>query len=305
MVIKPRGAEVSRRAFLSAMASAAALQGGAALSTAAVPRMAALDWAMAESVAFLGHPPLALAELIAFRRTEMAPLPEGISASLPQGITDLGLRGSPNLEVLALSAPDLILSSNYYAFIGPQLSRIAPVLEPALFVPGKPPLPGLRALLPDLAARLGDPQAAERALSRAARAFAASRQRLHSAAARPVWLIEIGDSRHIRVFGDDSLFGGVLSELGLINAWAQETRFAFAAPVPIETLAERPEARIVITGPPPVHVARGLAQSRLWQALPAVKSGQVLQLPEMNGFGGLPSALRFARALTEAVEQRG
>ncbi|XZQ31232.1 hypothetical protein ACTTAL_18715 (plasmid) [Rhodobacter capsulatus] len=105
---------------------------------------------MAETAAALGHPPQALAELAAFRRT--APMP------LSADTIDLGLRGGPSLETLALAAPDLILSSSYYSFAEARLAGIAPVFSRPLFVPGVPPLPRLIAATQDLATRLGTPR---------------------------------------------------------------------------------------------------------------------------------------------------
>lgn len=256
--------------------------------------MAAIDWAMAETALWLGHPPVALAELIAFRRT--APQP------VASETIDLGLRGGPSLETLALVAPDLILSSNYYSFIEPQLTRIAPVFSRPLFLPGEPPLPKLIAAMHDLAARIGDPASATLAQERAEAAFAALARRLASRAAMPCLVIEIGDARHVRVFGTDSLFHGALAALGLQNAWQEGTRFAFAAPVPLETLAGFPEARIILLGEIPAQVERDLDRSALWKALPQVRAGRVVRLGAVNGFGALPSALCFGRRLVSALE---
>ncbi|ADE87366.1 ABC transporter substrate-binding protein [Rhodobacter capsulatus] len=288
---------MTRRAVLVAAASAVvAGRAGAGEGAAAVRplRLAAIDWAMAETAAALGHPPQALAELAAFRRT--APMP------LSADTIDLGLRGGPSLETLALAAPDLILSSSYYSFAEARLAGIAPVFSRPLFVPGVPPLPRLIAATQDLATRLGTPAAASAVLSRSRAEFAALARRIPQTAAAPCLLVEIGDARHVRLFGTDSLFHGALTALGLTNAWDGESRFAFAAPVPLERLADFPTARIVLTGEIPVQTARGLARSELWNALPARRAGRVSALGAINGFGGLPSALRFARALTKALE---
>jgi iron complex transport system substrate-binding protein len=281
-----------RRAFLAAAAGAVAAGWARPLSALAPPRLAAVDWAMAETAACLGQPPVAVAELIAFRR----------STRLPEATVDLGLRGAPNLETLAQVGPDLILSSSYYAFAEPQLARIAPVFSRPLFVPEEPPLPKLIALLHDLGARIGRPGAAQTAERQAAATFAALGRRATAFADRPCLLLQIGDSRHVRVFGADSLFHAALEKIGLRNAWTEATRFAFAAPVPLERLADFPQARIVIVGEVPVQAGQGLARSALWQALPAVRAGRVLRLGEHNGFGGLPSALGFADALAAALE---
>jgi ABC-type Fe3+-hydroxamate transport system substrate-binding protein len=282
---------VTRRALLAA-AAGAVIAGRAPRGLAdGMPRLAAIDWAMAETAMALSHPPLAMAELIGFRR--VAP------ALLPDGTIDLGLRGAPNLEMLSLSDPGLILSSSYYTWVEPQLARIAPVFSRALYVPGEPPLPKLMALLPDLARQIGAPDAEAPVLQAAKDSFAALAA--HQTTRESCLLIEIGDPRHVRVFGSDSLFGGVLEALGLTNAWADTTRFAFNAPVPMERLADFPDARFVIIGTVPPQAARSLQTGALWAQLAPVRRGHAHHLPEMNAFGGLPSALRFAEVLSEAL----
>ena len=287
MVTAPRW---SRRTFLAAAAGAVA---AGSLRAATAPRIAAVDWAMAETATLLGYAPVALAELVAFRRT--APQP------VPRTTVDLGLRGAPNLESLALVAPDLILSSSYYTFVEPQLTRIAPVFSRPLFVPGERPLPKMFTLLDELADAIGDPAAARATRRSVAADIDELAARLAPHAGRPVLLVEIGDPRHVRVFGTDSLFHGALTAVGLRNAWSDGTRFSFAAPVPMSDLARFPDAHIVIMGDMPAQVEHSLGRSRLWNALPAVKAGRVTRLPDLNGFGGLPSALNFARTLADGL----
>lgn len=291
------GAGLGRRAVLAA---ACALAGGA-LAGAALPafargarRVAAVDWAMAETALALGHPPVALAELIAFRRAAVV--------QPPSATIDLGLRGAPNLEALTQVAPDLILSSSYYSFAEPRLARIAPVFSRALYVPGDPAFPKVMALLGELAARLDDAEAGTRVQAQAAAAFAALAARAAPFAAHDCVLFELGDARHIRIFGTDSLFGGALEAIGLRNAWAGRSRFAFAAPIPLEQLAAYPDARLVITGDIPPQAARGLRSAALWNSLPPVRAGRVHHLPELRPFAGLPSALGFAQRLVAALE---
>ncbi|MDQ7263942.1 ABC transporter substrate-binding protein [Paracoccus sp. PS-1] len=284
----------SRRAFLAA---ACGLAGGALPAFAAGGlRLAAVDWAMAETAMALGHPPAALAELIGFR--------DAAAAQPPQSTVDLGLRGAPNLEALSLVAPDLILSSSYYSAIQPRLERIAPVFTRALYVAGEPAFPKVMAVLGELAERLGDPAAGPRAQAAAQAEFAMLAGRAAPFADRACLMFQLGDSRHIRVFGTDSLFSGALEAIGLRNAWAARTSFAFAAPVPLEKLAEYPEARLVIVGRIPPQAERGLGSAALWNSLPPVKAGRVHRLPELRPFAGIPSALRFAHELVAALEAR-
>ncbi|TPN72274.1 ABC transporter substrate-binding protein, partial [Mesorhizobium sp. B1-1-5] len=111
----------------------------------------------------------------------------------------------------------------------------------------------------------------------------------------------LGDSRHFRAFGRDSMFGDVLTRLGLVNAWSEETSYSAAAPVGLEALARVPEASILIVSPLPADVGRSLPTNALWNALPAVSKGRVAVLEAINHFGCLPSARRFARLATAAL----
>lgn len=287
----------TRRRFLTAagLMLAAAFPARAALPGGArPPRLAAIDWAMLETALAIGHVPVAATELIRFR------IESGLT--LPGDVTDLGLRGAPNFELLQLSRPDLILSSPYYTRYQAQLQAIAPVLSLPFFLPGEAPLPYALDAVSTLAARVGDAPAGADALDRADATLDALGLRLARFRDRPVALVNLGDARHLRAFGHDSLFGSTLTRLSLRNAWTGATAFSFLAPVPLERLAEMPEARLAIIGDIPPEAQRGLARSHLWRALPAVRAGRVLHLPQMNPYGGLPSALRFAGALADALE---
>jgi len=288
-----------RRALLTAaglMVAALPLRGIAAAAAAApAQRLAAIDWAMLETAIAIGHMPVAASELLRFRADAVTP-------AVPRDVTDLGLRGSPNFELLQLSRPDLILTSPFYTRYEDKLRRIAPVLSLTFYRPGDPPLPRALAALDDLARAIGDPGAGWRARTRAEAALDGVATGLAAFRDRPVALIEIGDARHVRAFGPDSLFGSTLTRLGLENAWSGKTRFSFLAPVPMERLAAMPEARLVIVGNVPVEARRDLSRSVLWQALPPVRENRLYRLERVNAFGGAPAALRFAELLAAAFQ---
>ncbi|THV23050.1 ABC transporter substrate-binding protein [Peteryoungia ipomoeae] len=290
-----------RRAVLQLVAAtglaglAAPLSRAAASSTgAAAQRLAAIDWAMLETACAIGHVPVAACELIRFRA-------ESASLALPQDLLDLGLRGSPNFEQLRFARPDLILSSPFYVRLEGAFTAVAPVYSLPFFVRGEPSLPHALDALQALALRLDDPRSGERARHEAETRFDRLASRLKPHADRPVMLIDFGDSRHFRAFGFDSLYGSTLARLGLVNAWQGGTQFSFAAPVPIDRLAEIPDANFVIVNPVPIEARGQLQTSRLWNALPPVREGRVHQLGATNAFGGVPSALAFAEGLAEAL----
>lgn len=290
------GLHLSRRRLLGGGLAAALLPGGRA--RAGAPRTAVIDWALLESLLALGHTPVAAAELRLYRRLVVEP-------ALPPGVVDLGLRGSPNFELLSLCRPELVLSSPWYEGYRGRLEKVAPVRSIAIYQPGRSPWEPAVAALRELGTLLAAEEAAARYLERLEAMLARRASGLAPFAERPCFLINLGDARHFRAFGRDSLFGATLERLGLANAWSDGTRYRAQAQIQLEALARAPEARIVIVGPLPEAARRTLPGSGLWNALPAVRAGRVTLLPPVSPFGGLPAALRLARLLAEGLPRPG
>nr|WP_281502843.1 iron-siderophore ABC transporter substrate-binding protein [Ancylobacter crimeensis] len=267
---------------------AAAPRGRAAPST----RVATLDWAILETLLALGAPPVAAAELVQFRAIA--------GEALPAGIADLGLRGLPNLETLLLARPRLIFNSNFYAALGPRLAAIAPVESFTLYLPGQAPWAPMEAMTRAVAARLGRAEAAESYLDSVEAAFSGLRAQL-GMPGETVLPINLGDTGHYRSFGFDSMIGEALPRLGLVNASPGSTRYSAAAPLGIESLAGYGTASLAIIGPTAPDIRARLDASPFWQDLPPVRAGRVLWLPPVDPFGAIPSSLRFARLLVEAL----
>jgi iron complex transport system substrate-binding protein len=284
---------VSRLSRRSVLAGAAALF-AAGQAEAAEPRVATLDWALLETLLAMGVAPVAAAELVLFRQVAVEPL-------VPQGVIDVGLRGMPNFEALRCAAPDLIFNSAYYVAAEPKLRLIAPVETTSIYRRGAPPFVRAEEAARRLAEATSRPEAAERLVAATQETLANCRAALAGWGARPLLVINLGDARHFRVFGPDSMFGEVLARLGLANAWTSGTSYAASAPVGLEALARFADAGVVILPPVPPDAQRILPQSAVWRALPSVRENRVVVLGSMNPFGGLPTAMRFARLLTQAL----
>jgi iron complex transport system substrate-binding protein len=280
---------LSRRHFLAL--AAAVLAPSSALANA--PRVAAIDWGLLEMALAIGVVPVAATELLQFRKIAVEP-------AVPENVADLGLRGTPNYELLRIVAPDLILISGFYEYQRASLERIAPVLSLPVYEAGRPPYALAEASMIALGDRLGRAADAARYVAETRAELEARREALKHVATRPAFVVSLGDSRHFRAFGADSMFGDVLERLGIVNAWADDTSYSAAAPVGLEALARVPDASIVVVAPLPPEVGRTLPANALWNALPAVREGRVAVLDPVNHFGGLPSARRFARLLAGA-----
>ncbi|MFD1198941.1 iron-siderophore ABC transporter substrate-binding protein [Brucella gallinifaecis] len=262
------------------------------------PRIAAIDWAMLETVSALGITPIAATELIRFREDAVEP-------KLPSSVVDLGLRGSPNFELLYLLKPDLILSSPFYIQHEEAMKSIAPILSLPFYVHGEAPYEKALEAVSTLGDKLELSAKATSVINEQEEFISRTKEALVPFASRPTYLINIGDARHFRAFGSDSMFGDVLGRLGLINAWTDRSRFTFAAPVPLENLAAIPDARIVIISDIPVEARNSLRNSVIWQSLKPVRDGRVYMLDNISPYGGLTAGLRFARLLRDALQRSG
>ncbi|WP_416068048.1 ABC transporter substrate-binding protein [Rhizobium sp. ZK1] len=285
-------ASFSRRRFLAG--AAATLSAPALLRAADSPRVATLDWALLETLLAIGANVVAGTELRQFRKVAVTPV-------VPGGVTDLGLRGTPNFEVLRFARPEVILNSNFYAWADARMQPIAPVESHAIYKPGESPY----ALAEQTTLAIGErlQLAAARQLTEKLSAKLDGYKTAFAAGdGRPVIPINLGDARHFRVFGSDSMFGEVLKRVGLTNAWQGATSYSATAPVGIETLASMPDAWIVMIPPHPADAIEELSTSAFWNALPAVREKRVLMLGSINPYGALPAAMRFADLLQEGLD---
>jgi iron complex transport system substrate-binding protein len=279
--------------MLAALAATLAVPGRTYAAASEGPRVATLDWALLETLLAMGANVVAGAELRQFREVAVTP-------DVPAYVTDLGLRGLPNFEALYHARPDRIFNSNFYVANEPVLARIAPVETHSIYVPEKSPLDlavqATRAIGErlGLSAGTGMIEGLEAQLHR-------QRQVLAAGDGRPVLPINLGDARHYRVFGSDSMFGDVLAHLGLTNAWAGPTAYSAMAPIGIETLATMPDAWILLIPPHPADAISALEKGAFWNALPQVREGRVLTIASVNPYGALPAAARFADLLTEGL----
>lgn len=260
-------------------------------------RVASLDWALAETLLALGHPPVAIVAASDWRRFVIEP-------ALPAGVTDLGLQQEVNLELLARLRPDLILTSPFVQNLGDVLPRIAETHSLSIFEPGSVPLEHPRTLTRSIAALLGIEARAERLLDDAERIFDACRARLDRLSLPPLLIVTFIDPRHARVYGGAGIFQNVLDRLDLVNAWPGETGYWGFTTTGIERLAIDRRLHLVAIGPVPPDIDNALSKSPLWRQLPFVAAGRTTTLPPVFMFGAMPAALRFAELLTAELEVR-
>lgn len=262
-----------------------------------VPRIATVDWTIAETLLALGVTPLAVGDVGSYRAWVGEPL-------LPAAVVDIGQRAQPNRELLAELKPDRILISPLAAPLAPTLSRIAPVQSIALYEPDADLWQRLHEATLTIAALVDKTAEAEQLLARLDQDLAQMRAAL-PAELPPLLVVQFIDERHVRVFGRHSLFEAVMQRLGLRNGWQGETNAWGFAVASLEQLMALPQARLVVVDPIPVGVSERLQELGLWQQLPQVRAAAVLHLSAVWSFGGVLAARRFAVQLSTALQQDG
>ena len=259
------------------------------LAASEPPRLVTVDWTIAETLLALGVVPQGVGEIAGYHAWVGAP-------TIPDGVRDIGLRTQPNLELLVQMAPDRILISRMFRSLEPVLSRIAPTS----FIDnqaGESAWAAMVAQTRDIGRLAGREEASEELIRATENHIEALRDRIDPPE-RPLLVVQFMDAVHVRVFGADSLYGSVLERLGLSNAWARPTNSWGFSLVSLQELAYV-DGRLVVVEPLPVGVE--LPDTGLWLALPSVRRGDLLQLPQAWSFGALPSARRFADILAAAL----
>ncbi|TVP52524.1 MAG: iron-siderophore ABC transporter substrate-binding protein [Halomonas sp.] len=261
---------------------------------------ATVDWTIAETLLAIDAPVSSVAQQSDYHEWVGEP-------RIPSSATDMGLRTQPNLELLAQVPPKQTLISPMFAGLTPRLERIAPVTSFSLYSPGVDTWQEMQTRTRELGELTEHLPQAEQLITDTQALMATLRESrpLSQSATPPLLMIQFMDARHVRVFGENSLYNAVLEQLELPNAWDQPANAWGFALVGIEALARYPEATVVIIDPLPIGAEEQLKRSGLWQQLPSVQRNSLLRLPPVWSFGALPSAQRFARELTKALATQG
>lgn len=258
-------------------------------------RVIALDWSLTETILSLGVTPVGVPNIESYQEFAVTP-------PIPEGVVDVGLRLRPNLELIRQLQPDLILAANIHSDILHRLEKIAPVYQSQIYDQRRTPLNNAITTTRDIAALLHIQEAGEKLIQQLDDNILTARKLFEGKQLPPLYFAAFLDPRHVRLFAQNSLFQDVMDRIGLKNAWQGQTNdwgFAF---IGIEKLHQPANAFLFQLEPVPPGVSESLARSTLWANLPFVAHQNYNQLPVVMSDGMVPSAIRFSRLLTDALQ---
>jgi iron complex transport system substrate-binding protein len=257
------------------------------------------DWTIAETLLSLEPDSASLGNIDAFHTWTGAEYKD-------TDITDIGTQTFPNMELLSNISPERILLSPSQTRLGQRLQDIAPttIIQSYPYVSNRHDSlwASLDAFTLEIGRAVNQREEAEKLISNTRSHLDALKNEIKPQP--PLLIVQLVNEHYVRVYGDNSMFQGVLKKLDLSNAWTEKTNQWGYSLVSIRELFNVEEARLVVLESAfPVGIENRIDTSGMWRYLPSVRRGDFIVLPSSFWIAGAhPSAQRFADALAKALQ---
>jgi len=261
-------------------------------------RVAVLEWQQIEDALTLCVTPVAVSDSEGYSTYVSA-------EELPEGVTDVGTRGEPDLDALYATNPDLIIIEAFSAddeIIAQLEERGVPVLA-TLGADGSDPIGNMKNVFSMIGEATGRTERADQVLQEFDDHLAAAKAKVENVdlPTRDFLFFDgwiEGGNVIIRPYGDGALFTALGEELGMTSAWTNEINEAYGsggvdpayglAQTDIEGLTAVGNANLFYsTDDEADSYVNELVKSPIWTSLPAVQQGRAYPFPPgVWGAGG-------------------
>jgi iron complex transport system substrate-binding protein len=266
-------------------------------------RVAVLEWQQTEDLLTLCVNPVAVADVEGYSTWDSA-------EELPEGVTDVGTRGEPNLDALYATEPDLVIIEAYTPD-DEIIAKLEAYDVPVLATKGADaadPIKNMFATFDLIAQATGRTERAEAVTDEFEQHLADARTAISEAAPEHTDFVYFdgwidGGNVTLRPFGQGSLIGELGEELGLTNVWAGEVDPAYGlGQSDIEGMTAVGDATLLYTGTPDPDGdwTKELDKNDVWANLPAVTEDRSHAFPPaIWTFGGPRSAEQVVDAYVD------
>lgn len=253
-------------------------------------RVAVLEWQQTEDLLSLCIAPVAVADVEGFSTWVSA-------ETLPEGTTDVGTRGEPNLDALAAADPDLIIVevSSPDDEVVAQLEGLGVPVLATVGADAADPVQNMKDLFTLIGEATGRSERAEVVLGEFDAHVAEAKAAVEGAGLPTTDFVYFdgwvdGGNVSIRPFGEGALFSALGEELGLTCVWTEETDPTYGlGQTDIEGLTAVGSANLIYTSTddPEGNYVTELEKNDVWTSLPAVEEGRAYGFPAgIWTFGG-------------------
>lgn len=260
-----------------------------------VTRVVALNWSSAEALLALGVVPVGIADSQGY--SQWVRIPE-----LPAGITDVGTRGEPNLELLRALKPELIISGPGMNTDMTSVSSIAPVLTLDTFRADHNNGMAIDRDFLTIAKAVGKEHTARQILRERDEKIHHWQQQLKqhfSGNLPPVTLVHFVNTSTAAVYGKNSSVEYALAQLGIQPAIATENTAWGETNLPLQRLASVRSGVLIYIRP--FAEEKKLFSSILWKHMPFVQQHHFLVIDPSWTYGSALSIEYIAQATTQAL----
>lgn len=267
-------------------------------------RVVALEWSQAENLVTLGVMPVGVADPQGYADWDDA-------ADLDNGVSDVGLRGEPNLDTIYGLEPDLILMEADGAEM-PLIKEIERYV-PVMVISGSDAsdnLAKMRSNFELTALAVGRTDRAAEVLAGFDRSVADAKLRIADAGLAGERFVMAdgwiqGSSVAIRMFAEGSLFSDLGEAVGLENAWTGEGDEMWGlAQTDVEGISELGDVHFFYNAnKADVNVfTDGLPGNPIWDSRPFVQADQVHKIAEGTWtFGGPAASMQMIDEMVKAL----
>lgn len=266
-------------------------------------RVAVLEWQQTEDLLSLCVNPVAVADVEGYTTWDSA-------EELPEGVTDVGTRGEPNLDALYATEPDLVIIEAYTPD-DEIIAKLEAYDVPVLATKGADAADPIKNMLDtfDLIAQAtGRTERAATVTEEFEQHLADAKATISEAAPEQTDFVYFdgwidGGNVTLRPFGQGSLIGELGEELGLTNVWTGEVDPAYGlGQSDIEGMTAVGDATLLYTGTadPDGDWTTELDKNDVWANLPAVTEDRSHAFPPaIWTFGGPRSAEQVVDAYVD------
>jgi iron complex transport system substrate-binding protein len=278
-------------------------------------RIAVLEWQQIEDALTLCVAPVAVSDAAGYATYVKA-------ETLPEGVTDVGTRGEPDLDALYGTNPDLIIVEAYSPddeIIAQLEERGVPVLA-TLGADASDPIGNMKGVFSMIAEATGRTDRADQVLQEFDDHLTEAKATV-SAAELPTtdflffdgWIE--GGNVVIRPYGKGALFTALGEQLGMTSAWTDEINESYGSGGvdPAYGLAQTDIEGLTAVGAANLFYSNDeeagsyvdeLSKSPIWTSLPAVQEGRAYAFPAgVWGAGGPLSNEQAIDAYVAALTQ--
>ncbi|MBF8999035.1 ABC transporter substrate-binding protein [Vibrio nitrifigilis] len=258
-------------------------------------RVVVLNWSAAEAMFTLGVTPVGMADPNGY--DDWVKLPKR-----PTNMTNIGMRGEPNLERIHQLKPDVIISGAEQGSAYQSLAQISPVLSFDTFRVDHQNGPAVDQAFLNMAKAVGKEPEAKAFLAQRTKKIAQWREQLEAHFNHhipKVVMVHFSDTSHVSAYGKNSTIEYALSQLGIKPALPSKQTAWGMTTLPLQRLAQVNEGVVIYIRP--FTQEKKLFSSVLWQHLPFVNKGHFLTVEPCWTYGSAESVEHIAQAATQAL----